>query len=159
MTSIFSLVLAVEFIERNLTEAIRFEEVAAAAFVSPSYLYKLFSRVFNCSPGEYLMKRRLCRAADALVRENASVTELAFLYQYGSVESFSRAFKKQYLMPPSEYRKRKPHFPARFPKFIIMEGGNIMTTYSLDEHSEKLLSARGTYFLLIDIDHLKPIND
>lgn len=166
MTSIYSLVLAVEFIERNLTEPIGPEEVAAAAFVSSSHLYKLFSRVFYCSPGEYIKKRRLCRAADALVREDASITELAFLYQYGSVESFSRAFKKQYLLPPRLYRKLKPQFSEIYPKFTIPEkkGANNMSNftqipYNVDELSARILSARGTYFLIVDIDHMMSIND
>jgi len=164
MTSIFSLVLAVEFIERNLTEPIGPEEIASAAFVSPSYLFKLFKRVFRCSPGVYIMKRRLCRAADALVREDASVTDVAFLYQYGSVESFSRAFKKQYLLPPSEYKKRKPQFSDIYPKFVIIEGVNNMVPftsvpYNFNELSAGLLSSRGTYFLLVDIDHMMAIND
>jgi len=166
MTPVFSLVLAVEFIERSLTEAIGPEDVAAAAFVSPSHIYKLFSRVFHCSPGEYITKRRLCRAADALVRERASVTVLAFLYQYGSVESFSRAFKKQYLMPPSAYRKRKPRFTDIYPKYVVNEtegakkmGAITQTPYNMSELTAGLLSARGTYFLLVDLDHFKKLND
>ena len=73
MTSVFSLVLAVEFIENNLTNAIGPDDAAAAAFISPSHLYKLFPRVFNCSPMEYITKRRLSRAADALAKGSLTV--------------------------------------------------------------------------------------
>jgi len=165
MASVISLVLAVEFIEHNLINAIGPDEVAVAAFISPSHLFKLFSRVFHCSPMEYITKRRLCNEAHALARENASVTELAFLYQYNSVESFSRAFKKQYGISPSEYRKRKPQFTNLYPKYCISEKeGDVnmtftQTPYNTEELSERLLSARGTYFLLVDIDFFMKLND
>jgi AraC family transcriptional regulator len=165
MVSVITLVLAVEFIEQNLQNPIKPEDVAAASFMSPSHLYKLFSRVFHCSPMDYVTKRRLCHAANALVRENASVTELAFLYHYNSVEGFSRAFKKQYRMSPREYRKVKPRFTNLYPKHCISETKGefkmqfTQTPYNSEELGTRLLSARGTYFLLVDIDFFKKIND
>jgi len=113
MTSLF---LAIEFIERNLHEDIRSNEIAAAASVSSSHLYKLFSRTFNQSPREYLVKRRMSWAADALVHGSRSITEIAFLTCYSTVEGFSRAFKRYYLLLPSEYRKTKPVIIDLYPK-------------------------------------------
>jgi AraC family transcriptional regulator len=164
MVAVYSLVLAVEYIENNLTNAITPEDAATAAFVSASHLYKLFSRAFFCSPMEYITKRRLCHAADALAREDATVTELAFLYQYNSLESFSRAFKRQYRISPGEYKKRKPRFTNLYPKYNLSEKGVYTMAftqigYNTEELSERLLSARGTYFLLADIDFFKKIND
>jgi len=93
------------------------------------------------------------------------VTELAFRYQYGSAESFSHAFKKQYLLPPSVYKKRRMRFTDIYPKYNLSETEGIkmnsytMVPYNTEELSEGLLSARGTYFLMADIDHMMAINE
>lgn len=165
MIAIESLICAIEHIERNLAEPLALADVASAAHISLSHLHKLFARVFQMTPGEYVTRRRLCKAADALSRTRRTVLDIALDFQYGSAESFSRAFKRLFDLSPSDYRRQKTGAPERFPKLLVAvnaEGVYAMELTrrtELSELSERILSARGTYAVIVDIDNLLPINE
>ncbi len=165
MQKFLSLILALEFIEQNLSKPISLEDVAKSAFISLSHLHRLFARVFRCSLKDYITKRRLCCAAYELVHTKRPITQLAFDYQYGNVESFSRAFKKQFLTSPSAFRN-KNWFSELYPKIVLQPdqriGDDTMTVlkrYDETEISKRIISAKGTYILDVDIDNLLPINE
>ena len=54
---------------------------------------------------EYIRKRRLTFAAKELVETEKPVIDIAYDYQYGAPESFTRVFKKMYGLAPLQYRK------------------------------------------------------
>src|SRR5436305_12278447 len=59
------------------------------------------------------MRRRLLleRAAYQLAHTGMSVTDVALDANYGSLEAFTRAFRKAFRISPSLYRRRRdPHF-------------------------------------------------
>lgn len=165
MQAFLSLYRAIEFIEARLTEPFSVEDVALAAFTSPSHLNRLFARVFHTSPANYILKRRLCAAAKALAITDLPITHIALDAQFSAPESFTRAFKKQYLMTPSEFRRQGKRFFDLYPKLTFthdFEGGLAMSNqhrYDTSELRQKILSAKGTYILILDLDHLLPINE
>ena len=157
--SFISLVYAIEFIEENLRERISVDDVAQAVYISLSHLQSMFARTLHISVGDYITKRRLCLAALDLISTEKNVTEIAFDFGYANIESFSRAFKKQFLEAPSSYRK-KHSFSELYPRLIIneKEGFSMIKKYDLTEISEKILASKGTYIICADIDHLLDIN-
>jgi AraC family transcriptional regulator len=80
-------------------------DLARRAFRSRSQFFRLFRALIEESPGA--MRRRLLleRAAWQLGRTNTPVTEIAFRADYGSLEAFTRAFRKAYRISPSLYRR------------------------------------------------------
>lgn len=159
MKNFISLVCAIEYIETNLREQISVNDVALASYTSLSHLQSMFSRSLHVSVGDYISKRKLCIAALDLINTSKSITEIAFDFGYANVESFSRAFKKQFLRSPSAYRKDS-QFYELYPRLIIneKEGVNMSNKYDLIAISEKILSSKGTYIICADIDHLMEIN-
>ena len=159
MRSFISLVCAVEYIENHLRGKISISDVAMAAYLSLSHLQSMFSRTFQLSIGEYIVKRRLCAAAKELVTTDSSITDIAFDFGYANAESFTRAFKKQFLHAPSVYRKSHS-FSELYPKLMIKEkeGFDQMKRYDLTEISEKILASKGTYIISADIDRMDAIN-
>jgi len=160
---LITLMCAIEHIERNITNDLRVGDTAAAAFVSPSQLQRMFAAVFRCSAGEYIVKRKLCRAADELIRTEKSVTALALDYGYGSTEAFSRAFRKQFRKAPSAFRSES-RFTELYPKLLLNEDNmkgwiNMIKQYDITEVSAKILAAKGTYIIRTDIDGMMKIND
>ncbi|NLJ69273.1 MAG: helix-turn-helix domain-containing protein [Firmicutes bacterium] len=165
MQRFLSLIMALEYIEANLTNPFTLEDVASSAWISLSHLHRMFTRVFGCSLKEYITKRRLCSAAHDLIHSQASITELAFTYQYSSVESFSRAFRKHFRTSPSGFRQQN-RISELYPKMVLVpdtkNGGEPMVPvpkYDLSELSKRILNAKGTYILDVDIDYLMRIND
>jgi AraC-like DNA-binding protein/uncharacterized damage-inducible protein DinB len=80
-------------------------DLARRAYRSRSQFYRLFRALVEESPGT--MRRRLLleRAAWQLGRTKIPVTEIAFEANYGSLEAFTRAFRKAFRVSPSLYRR------------------------------------------------------
>lgn len=96
---------AIDYIENNLEENIRLEEVAKVAGYSIPHFYRVFSALVGHSVKEYVRKRRLSNAMYDLMTSKRSITEIAFEYGYESHEAFTRAFKVAYGESPSNFRK------------------------------------------------------
>ena len=59
---------------------------------------------------EYVIKKKLQAAAQMLKTTNLSIVELSEYLNFSSPHTFSQAFKKYYLMSPSEYKKTDSKF-------------------------------------------------
>jgi len=96
---------SIEFIEDNLTDEINLTEVAEVANCSLFHFHRLFQLYVGNSVKKYVRMRRLTAAARELVETRRRIIDIAFKYQYGSPEAFSRAFKKMHGLTPWEYRE------------------------------------------------------
>ncbi len=97
--------LALTYIEDHIKEEIHLADVARTANSSLYWFHRIFAVVVGDSVGEYIRKRRLSEAALELVATKRSIIDIALDYGYSSHEAFSRAFRDQFLMTPSAYRK------------------------------------------------------
>ena len=87
------------------------QDLARQAYQSRTQFHRLFRTIVEETPGA--MRRRLLleRAAYQLAHTGVSVTEIALDANYGSLEAFTRAFRKAFRTSPSLYRRlRDPHF-------------------------------------------------
>ncbi len=72
-----------------------------------SYLYKLFIKYQKMSPNQYIKQLRVSMAADLLTSGNATISEIANMVGYGDAYYFSRVFKSEKNLSPSEYREQQ----------------------------------------------------
>jgi len=79
--------------------------LARHAFRSRTQFYRLFRAIIEETP--VAMRRRLLleRAAWQLSRTQLSVTDISLNASYGSLEAFTRAFRKAFGVSPSLYRR------------------------------------------------------
>ncbi|EGA90544.1 AraC/XylS family transcriptional regulator [Planococcus donghaensis MPA1U2] len=96
---------AIDFIDEHLEEPITLEQIAARANVSMFHFQRTFSILTDMSVGEYIRGRRLTLAAHELVSTNKKIIDISFKYGYESPEAFSKAFRRQHGIAPSEARK------------------------------------------------------
>ncbi|PJZ45801.1 AraC family transcriptional regulator [Leptospira brenneri] len=101
--------LAINFIEKHLTENITVEDVSKNAFQSRWHFQRIFRYVTGYSVYTYLKKRRLTEAGNDLILGKDKIIDIAFKYHYATPESFLRAFRTEYGMNPSDYRKELEH--------------------------------------------------
>lgn len=96
---------AIQYMEEHLLEAISIEEIAEQANLSPFHFQRVFIILTDTSVGEYLRRRRLTLAAQELATSAEKIIDLSYKYGYDSPEAFSKAFRKQHGISPSEARK------------------------------------------------------
>lgn len=105
MALVESLQKAIDYMETHLLDTMTIEDIAKQANVSSFHFQRIFMILTDMSVGEYLRKRRLTLAAQELSSTDSKIIDLAFKYGYDTPESFSRAFRKQHGITPSEARK------------------------------------------------------
>jgi AraC family transcriptional regulator len=105
----------VKLIETQLTSSIDVHDFAKQYNYSYYYLQKMFCLVTGYNLNEYIRCRRLTRAGYDVSNSKEKIIDIAFKYQYGSNEAFSRAFQKFHGVNPSYVRKHQHiklhHFP------------------------------------------------
>ena len=76
--------------------------------LSPAYFSREFRRTFGESPHQYLLTRRLERAAALLRTTDRSVTEICFAVGLSSLGSFTTSFRRVFGTTPLAYRALVP---------------------------------------------------
>ncbi|SEA25774.1 AraC family transcriptional regulator [Thalassobacillus cyri] len=104
MTWVESLQRAIDYIEEHLYDQISMEAIADEANVSVFHFQRVFSLLTEISVGEYLRRRRMTLAAQELNKTNARIIDIAYKYGYDTPEAFSKAFRRQHGISPSEAR-------------------------------------------------------
>jgi AraC family transcriptional regulator len=94
-----------EHIEAHLAEPITMASLARAACYSQWHAARLFKEVTGKSPFEYIRMRRLSEAAQKLRSSPCRVIDVAFDFVFDSHEGFTRAFARQFGMPPERFRR------------------------------------------------------
>jgi len=89
----------------NLEEACRELKLE----ISGAYAAQLFKRYTGLGIREYAKKKRLSAASELLTTTDLSVKAIAAEFGYRSPPDFSRRFKEQFHLSPSEFRKRSLH--------------------------------------------------
>lgn len=98
---------SIEYIENNLNKKIELQEIANKAFLSKYHFHRIFHATIGESVAEYVRRRRLIEAANELLNTENKIIDIALNYQFSTQESFTKAFKKFYGIPPKEFRKNK----------------------------------------------------
>jgi AraC family transcriptional regulator len=93
-----------ELLHDRCRSEIHLSELAAAAGVHSVHLTRSFRRHFRCTPGEYLRRCRLSKAAALLSSSRLSLSKIAVACGYFDQAHFSRSFKRAYGVSPRTYR-------------------------------------------------------
>ena len=94
-----------EYIESNYTEHITNQSLAKHFGFVPSYISRIFKNYKGVSPCDYLTQVRI-QNAQRMIRESRDVNfqEIALSLGFSDSSYFSKLFKKQVGLTPSEYR-------------------------------------------------------
>jgi AraC-like DNA-binding protein len=83
------------------------EEISQAVGLSRSVFAERFTHYLGQPPVQYLTRWRLALAADRLRDGKARVGRVAEKVGYDSEASFTRAFKREFGLPPAAWRRRE----------------------------------------------------
>ena len=93
------------FIHTNYKYDISLYDIAKSGSISKSECSRLFQRVFSCTPFEYLTNYRLLKSQEYLRDKTYSITDIAGLVGYNSVNYYTTVFRKNLGYTPSQYKK------------------------------------------------------
>ncbi|MFN0154790.1 MAG: helix-turn-helix domain-containing protein [Gaiella sp.] len=102
------LLRAKDLIDARYREPLDVPAMARAAHLSPAHFAREFRRAFGETPHQYLLTRRLERAAALLRTTDHSVAEICFEVGLRSVGSFTTAFGRAYGVTPTGHRAAHP---------------------------------------------------
>ena len=105
------LVRAKDLVDARYRDPLTVADMARTAGLSPAQFSREFRRTFGEAPHQYLLTRRLERAAALLRNTDRTVTEICFDVGLASVGSFTTSFRRIHGMAPRAYRASFP--PAR----------------------------------------------
>lgn len=92
------------YIQENLDRELSLAELAGVACFSPYHFHRVFRGMVGEPVAEHVRRLRLDQAAVSLRHSRRSVTDLALRWGYDSLESFTRAFRQNFGVSPSQYR-------------------------------------------------------
>jgi len=97
---------AKSFIEDSYSKDISLDDVSRIVDISPYYFSKLFKEVTGENFIEYLTNIRIEKAKKLLQNRDVSIKNICVDTGYSDPNYFSRIFKKQVGVTPTEYRER-----------------------------------------------------
>lgn len=80
------------------------EVLAKEVFMSRSQLTRKMQSVIGQGPGEFIRNYKLNRAAQMIIENKLSITQIALEVGFGSPSQFTRAFQKHFNCLPSEFK-------------------------------------------------------
>lgn len=96
-----------QFIEQRISdETLKIDEMAEAMNMGRTALFSKMKSLVGMSPSDFLRQVRMQRAQQLLARSKMSISEVAYSIGYTDPKYFTKCFKKDTGMTPSEYRAK-----------------------------------------------------
>lgn len=149
-----------EYIDENITRKFTLKELAVAAGYSPWHAARLFKEITGKAPFEYIRAVRLTRAALILRDRKEKIIDVAMDFVFDSHEGFTRAFSKEFGIPPRKYSQYAPPIKLFMPQKVfdtyraIQKGGKMVSKNTctksvfvqiIERPARKILLKRGLH--------------
>ncbi|HEX2919807.1 MAG TPA: ATP-binding protein [Bacteroidales bacterium] len=96
----------VNIVEDNLSNTdFDVEQLSSQIGLSRQQLFRKLKALVNQSPNQFIRLIRLKKACQLLKQNNASISEIAFLTGFDNLSYFTRKFKEEFKILPSDYLK------------------------------------------------------
>lgn len=110
------------YIQSHLENDLALETLAGRVGFSPYHFHRIFRDAIGEPAKEYIRRLRIDRAAYRLKLSEETIVRIALDAGFQTHESFTRAFQRQFGIPPSEFRRnflqasraRKKQLPPRY---------------------------------------------
>ena len=93
-----------DYIHQNYMDEISLGAIAEAAHISRGECCRIFKRVCNMTPFQYLIRHRIDQSIKLLRNSQYSIADIAGMVGFGSSSYFIQCFKREMTQTPLEYR-------------------------------------------------------
>lgn len=96
-----------DYIDAHLSEPIALDDLSKSVPLSKYHFIRVFKECTGLPPHQYITRRRIGLAQDALVGTTASIAEICAQSGFRDHNSFTLAFRRLTGMTPATYRKQR----------------------------------------------------
>ena len=107
------LLRAKDLVDARYADPLDVPALARAAHLSPAHFSREFRRAFGETPYQYLLTRRLERAAALLRNTDRTVADICIAVGLRSIGSFTTTFGRTFGLSPTAYRAAHPPAAGR----------------------------------------------
>lgn len=100
-----------EFIDQNFADALTLQQMADHFYMSPNHLNELFKERYGMTAMAYVTERRITMAKFLLARNVYRVRDISHKVGYDDEFYFSRKFKHETGMTPTQFARKAKHDP------------------------------------------------
>lgn len=138
---------AITYIEENITEDLKIDDISKKAGISPFYFQKGFAMLCGFTVGEYIRKRRLSLAGNELINSRQKIIDIALKYGYDSPDSFTKAFTRFHGVTPTAVRKEGAMIKSYAPLKINfkLKGGYTMDYKIVEKDAFTVMGVSKTF--------------
>jgi len=94
-------------IEKDVRGSLNADMLADTFALSSVHLQRLFKFAFKQPLGTYIRSRKLSKSLEELLNTDLNILDIAMDYGFDYEQSYIRAFKREFGMPPGELRRTK----------------------------------------------------
>lgn len=95
---------AKDYIDVNFHEKINIDEISKVANLSEYHFIRLFKAVFDKTPHQYIIQKRL-QFSKTLLLDDCTILDVAFQSGFADVQSYTKAFKSAFGLTPNVFKK------------------------------------------------------
>lgn len=96
--------LVIDYIEEHLKDELDNKTLSHIAGYSEYHFIRVFRRYVHLTPADYIRKRRISEIVHRIGKEQRPISDIAFEYGFNSKENFTRAFKNEHNILPTEWK-------------------------------------------------------
>ena len=100
------LAFVIRYIRKNLTRQHAIEDLAQKACLSRAQFFRAFKNEVGETPVQFILRERIEMAKRMLRFRKSSITDVCYQCGFSSVNYFSRIFRKQVGMSPSQWQEQ-----------------------------------------------------
>lgn len=94
-----------EYLEANYNKSVSLDDLADVACLNPFYFLRQFKKSLGVTPGVYLQRIRMHKAATLLTTETETISVICNQVGFSDLGSFGKLFRRYYNLTPKEFRK------------------------------------------------------
>jgi AraC family transcriptional regulator len=95
---------AKNYIDDFYLEKITIENIASASKLSEYHFIRLFKTIYNITPYQYILQKRLAYSKE-LLAQNLAIQDIAFLTSFADSAAYCKSFKATYGFTPKQFIK------------------------------------------------------
>lgn len=98
------LTIVLNYIEEHLKDELNIKTLAHISGYSEYHFIRVFRRHIHLTPADYIRKRRISEIVKRIGETSRPISDIAFEYGFNSKENFTRAFKTEHGILPTEWK-------------------------------------------------------